>query len=85
MGGRIGVGIGQLILAVAGFLMVVGWFIQLFLDIYHQLNGSAAESLPFPWLEPAGAITFLVSWLWSLVTSLSLLREARRNGGDKPA
>ena len=33
MGGRIFAGIGQLILAVAGFIMVTGWFIQLFWDI----------------------------------------------------
>ncbi len=85
MGGRIWVGIGQLTLAVAGFLMVAGWFIQLCFDAFRFLKGIAAGPLPFPWLGPAGAITFLAAWLWSLVTSLSLLREARRNDGVKPA
>jgi hypothetical protein len=85
MGGRTFAGIGQLILAVAGFIMVAGWFIQLCLGMFRFLKGVAAEPLPFPWLGPAGAITFLAAWLWSLVTSLSLLREARRIDGDKPA
>jgi hypothetical protein len=84
MAGRVIAGTGQLMLAVAGFIMVIGWFIQLFLDIYHQLKGVAAESLPFPWLGPVGAITFLTAWLWSLVTSLSLVRGACRNEGKKP-
>ena len=85
IGGRRFEGIGQLILAVAGVLMVVGWFVHLTLDAYHQIMTGATESSPRSRLGPAGGITFVVAWLWSLVTSLSLLREARRNDGEKPA
>jgi len=84
MGGHIFAGIGQLILAVTGFVMVSGWFVQLFMDFYHQLKGTGDEALPFPWLGPVGAATFVASWFWSLITSLSLLREARRNDRNKP-
>lgn len=79
MGGRIFAGIGQLLLALAGFLMVTGWFIQFYLDLYRQWNGAAAEPLPFPWLGPAGVVAFLIAWFWSLITSISLLREGQHN------
>ena len=84
MAGRIVAGTAQLILAVAGFLMIAGWFIQLAFGVYRQLQDFATEPPAFPWLGPAGAMAFLLSWLWALVTSLSLLRDARRNAGDKP-
>ena len=84
IGGRRFEGIGQLILAVAGVLMVVGWFVHLTLDAYHQIMAGAAGSSPRSRLGPAGGITFVLAWLWALVTSLSLLREARRNEHDKP-
>ena len=84
MGGRILAGIGQLILAVVGFIMICGWFLKIILTIYHQLNGSAARPLPFPWLGQVGALTFFASWIWALVTSFSLLNEAKRNETGKP-
>jgi hypothetical protein len=34
---------------------------------------------PITSLAQAGAGLFLVAWCWSLVTSISLIREARRN------
>ena len=85
MGGRIIAGIGQLILTLAGFALITAWFIQLWFGMYRNLMGDTNESPRIPWLGQAGAITFIASWLWSLVTSLSLLREARRNAADKPA
>jgi len=83
MAGRICAGIGQLILAVAGFIMFTGWFIQMCLDTYRSLKGIDAEPLPFPWLGRAGALTFLATWLWSLITSFSVLREGQRNEKTK--
>ncbi len=76
MAGRRLAGICQLLLAVAGFVMIIGWFVLLALQIYNQLINDA-ESKSVAWLGVAGAAVFIAAWLWSLVTSLSLLREAR--------
>jgi len=78
MAGRRAAGIGQLLLAVAGFVMVVGWFVLLALQTYEQLINDA-QPKSVAWLGIAGAMTFVAAWLWSLVTSLSVLREARAN------
>ena len=78
MAGRRVAGIGQLLLAVAGFVMVVGWFVQLAVQTYNQLTNDV-EPTSVARLGEAGAATFIAAWLWSLVTSLSVLREARAN------
>jgi S1-C subfamily serine protease len=78
MAGRRFVGIGQLLVAVVGFVLVVAWFVLVSLQIYEQLVNDA-EPKSVASVGEAGAVVFLGSWLWSLVTSLSILREARAN------
>ena len=84
MAGRRLAGIGQLLVAVAGFAMVIGWFVLLALQIYDELINDA-QPKSVAWLGEAGAVTFGAAWLWSLVTSLSVLREARDNENQPPA
>ena len=60
--------------------MVMGWFVLVAIQFYHRINGDA-QPKSVAWLGAAGGLTFLASWLWALVTSLSLLREARANEG----
>jgi hypothetical protein len=71
-------GTGQLVLAVLGFVLIVAWFVTVMAGIYQQFNGDVQTSSA-GWLGMAGAVVFAASWLWSLVTSLSLLRQAREN------
>lgn len=79
MAGRVAAGIGQLVLAVAGFALFVGWFVQVLIQFYGLIN-SDAEPPSVSWrLLKIGVLTFIAAWLWALVTSLTLLREARRN------
>ena len=80
MAGRMLAGIGQLILAVAGFALVVAWFVEVLIQFYGMIN-SDAPPRSVAWLGEAGALTFFAAWLWALVTSFSLLREARGNEG----
>ena len=56
--------------------MVIGWFVLLALQVYRlAFRGEEGESVA--WLGLAGGATFAAAWLWSLITSLSILREAR--------
>lgn len=84
MAGRWVAGIGQLILAVVGFCLVVAWFFMVMSQFYQQLNAEA-PSRSFARLGEVGALIFGAAWLWSLVTSLSLLREARDNDAKPQA
>ncbi len=76
MAGRRVAGVGQLLLAVAGFCLVLAWFALLAMRVYNALINDV-ETTPVNWPGEAGAAFFVVAWLWSLVTSLSILREAR--------
>src|ERR1017187_9448458 len=79
MAGRRAAGIGQLLLAIAGFVMVVGWSAQKAIQTYNQIvNDAGGQSVA--WLGEAGAVTFIAAWLWSLVTSLMAFGEARAKG-----
>ena len=77
MARRWGAGIGQLLVAGAGFLMFVGWFIRTLIGYYSLIGGATPPPMSYT-LAIAGIATFAVSWFWSLATSISLLREAAR-------
>lgn len=87
MGGRWFAGIGQIILAVAGCVMVLVWFFKVMIQYYGQIGSDAPTHLnPIDWKTlVVGAIVFAASWLWSLATSLSLIHEARKNEGAESA
>ena len=82
LAGRWLAGIGQLLLALTGFVMLVGWFGTVMVQLYRQINGDP-EPKSAAWLGEAGAILFFAAWLWAGVTSLSLLREAKENPGQQ--
>ena len=72
-------GTGQLLLALAGFCLLVGWFLQVSIQFY-RLLASLPETPPrYPWLGKVGGLLFLAAWLWAGVTSLSVLKQARLN------
>lgn len=75
-------GSGQLILAVVGFAWVVVWFSREMVPYYGLMFGDEPPSLPNFKMLAQGGIMFAVSWLWSGVTSFSLMREASRNTLD---
>ena len=78
LAGRLVAGGGQLILALAGFGFMVGWFVTLLRQYYGQITGDVPVT-PIAWLAATGAGLFIAAWGWSLVTSIGLMREARRN------
>jgi 4a-hydroxytetrahydrobiopterin dehydratase len=72
-------GIGQLALAVVGFALFVFWFVKVMIQYYEQI-GSDAPTSPIHWkMALTGTAIFVLSWLWSAVTSLNLMREAAAN------
>jgi hypothetical protein len=79
MAGRRVAGTGQLLLAVAGFVLVIGWFGLVASNTYN-LAVNDVEPKPAAWLGEAGGVTFLAAWLWALVTSFQILRSAQEKG-----
>ena len=78
MGGRILPGIGQLALALLGFGFVTVWFLQT-MKQYYSLAGDDYVQIQVSYAHYAlaGFLFFASSWLWSLLTSISLVRNAK--------
>jgi 4a-hydroxytetrahydrobiopterin dehydratase len=70
-------GVGQLILAVAGFSLFVLWFVKEMFQYYGQISGNV-EVRPIGIFLESGLFLFGIAWLWSAVTSFSLLRDAAK-------
>jgi hypothetical protein len=74
---RIVSGAGQLLLALAGFGLITAWMVREFYhSILQQLDRPVSQT-PFGWMWQWGAACFSAAWLWALITSLSLLRQAK--------
>ncbi len=77
MAGHIAAGIGQLIIFLAGFVLFFVWTVKNITDYYHT---AFSEIPPEPngWGGRAvlGILLCVAAWIWSLMTSLNLSREA---------
>jgi 4a-hydroxytetrahydrobiopterin dehydratase len=68
-------GTGQILLSLAGFGLLMVWFYKLVIvQYYGQITGNVTVE-PVGWIAVTGGVLFLLAWLWSLVTSISLLRQ----------
>jgi 4a-hydroxytetrahydrobiopterin dehydratase len=83
MAGRRVAGAGQLVLAVAGFTLVAIWFVKQMTQFYGQISGSVPVQ-PVGWIGLLGGGIFALAWVWSLVTSLSLMRQAAAANAKAP-
>lgn len=80
MGGRFIPGLGQLLLFVLGFLLFLFWFLRTMHNYYSLLSGEIENPGPsYTRFLISGLLFCAASWLWSLLTSISLLREGKAN------
>ena len=77
MARRVWAGTGQLLLALVGFVLIVDWMFGLFHRVYLQQLGDPVPPDTSGWMGKWGLIYFGAGWLWALVTSVSLLRQAK--------
>jgi 4a-hydroxytetrahydrobiopterin dehydratase len=74
--GRWIAGIGQLLVSVAGFALVIIWFIKEMIPYYGLMFAEEPPQFPSLKMLAEGGNLFAVAWLWSAFTSFSLLRES---------
>lgn len=77
IGGRFVAGAGQLALAIVGFVLLLVWLSTVISGYYGMIADQLSEPKSHAALGIAGATVFAASWCWSLLTSISLLRQAR--------
>src|ERR1039457_4152923 len=70
-------GSGQLLVFLAGFVLYCAWTIK-YLAAYYSLMYSDApnQTAGLRWMLWTGVGLCVAAWCWSLVTSISLVREA---------
>jgi len=82
--GRKAAGRGQLFFSIAGFCLIVYYiFAMCFGSVNSAVNGTPFVPPP-GWSWQLGVLFFGIGWLWSLVTCVSLVMEARRGAGQMP-
>jgi hypothetical protein len=79
VGRRFVSGAGQLLLSLAGFCLIVTWMVCRIYDSILEAVGQETGAHSNGWMAKWGLISFGGGWLWALVTSLSLLRQAKEN------
>jgi hypothetical protein len=82
MAGRYLAGTLQLLLALAGFVLIIAWFFSILKVAYQIMESNEDPVLPH-WLGWTGLACFGAAWLWAGVTSISLLLESRRVRQDR--
>jgi hypothetical protein len=79
MGRRFVAGTGQLLLSTTGFVVVCGWFLRMIWQFYQLISDQNADPKIRYRTLGIGAAVFFASWVWAWFTSISLLREAKRD------
>lgn len=77
MAGRWAAGVGQLVFVTAGSVLLFVWLYKILAEYYGLMFGDTKQE-HIGWIAVLGGILFGISWVWALVTSLSLFREASR-------
>jgi hypothetical protein len=87
MARRVLAGTGQLLLALVGFVLIMIWTFALLHRVTVEQLGEPAPPNSSGWMGKWGLIFFGSAWLWSLVTSASLLRQVKADeqAGQRPA
>jgi hypothetical protein len=77
LAGRIIAGLCQMALAGVGFVLLMVWFVRVMIRYYGLMFGQGSDSdhISF-FMAIVGAALFIISWMWALITSLALVREA---------
>jgi hypothetical protein len=75
--GRIFVGLGEMVIVAAGLLLLAAWFFSWVNRVIQSEFGDTLPPIPPSWLWQGGVICCIVSWAWTIVTCVSLMREAR--------
>lgn len=84
MAGRWVAGAGQLVLALAGFGMMLAWFVKMMADYYGLISDPQGEPQIRFGMLAAGAVVFAAAWLWALVTSIQIFRSVPKNMPGTP-
>jgi hypothetical protein len=77
LAGRRAVGLVQMLMAVSGFVVLMLWFWDLARQFWSLLQSGDGAVQPDLRQLMVGGVLFGGAWLWSLWTSISILRQSK--------
>jgi len=77
LGGRLIAGLGQLILFLIGFAFITFWFIKTMKEYYSLMGEDVPVQVSYARYFLAGFLFAAASWLWSLLTSIRMVQQAK--------
>jgi hypothetical protein len=75
--GRRLAGLGEMIIVIVGLLLLGAWFLQWMNRVVQSEIDDALPPIPPAWFWKGGVGCCIVSWVWTIITCVSLMREAR--------
>lgn len=75
--GRVFTGIGEMVIVIAGLFLLGAWMFEWMNGIFQSALGNPLPRPPGAWLWKWGIGLIGVSCVWTTVTCISLVREAR--------
>ncbi len=75
--GRTFTGISQLVTVFGGFFLLLAWMLEWIYRIFQAQIGETLSPPPAAWLWQLGLAGFAISYVWVLLTCVSLMREAK--------
>jgi hypothetical protein len=75
--GRIFAGIGEMVITFAGLFLLGAWVFEWINRIVQSEIGDTLPPVPPSGLWEWGVVCCIVSWGWTIVTCVSLIREAK--------
>jgi hypothetical protein len=82
--GRIFSGISQLATAFAGFFLLLDWMLKWIYRVFQSQIGDALSPAPPDWLWKSGVACFVISYSWTLISCVSLMRQAKADESNIP-
>jgi hypothetical protein len=77
--GRIIAGIGEMFFALAGLFLLFAWMAKWMIRIFQSELGENLSPVPSTWIWKSGVLCIVISWIWTIITCVSLIREAKKN------
>jgi hypothetical protein len=82
--GRPFTGIGEMVLVVTGLVLLGAWMLQWMNRVFQSELENPLPPMPAAWLWKWGIGLIGVSCVWTILTCISLMREAKSNEESLP-
>jgi hypothetical protein len=77
--GKIITGIVELFFALSGLFLLGAWMVKWMVRISQSELGEDLSPIPSARIWESGVVCVVISWIWTTITCISLMREARAN------